>query len=147
MLDYYNIRHSGELHGIHEPKEPIVLPPLTGEIRQSRHDEKTLLSRLLEQLAAELGETVDNVTTVVNQTSSAVRQDETVVAQILRNTNEQMLEGSFPEIARNGFAAGYAAYANIITQLFDKPELLNLATMAVLENVRASVEATQASAR
>src|SRR5690625_5241742 len=118
----------------------------TVEVRVGRHDEKSLISELLVRLTDEIGESVENITAVVNHTSSSVAQDETVVAQLPRNTNEQMLEGSFPEIARNGFAAGYAAYANIITQIFDKPELLNLATMAVLESVRADVEARQKSA-
>lgn len=141
VLEHYGIRHAGELHGVHASEEDITMRNPTGEVRVGRHDEKTLLSELLVQLADEIGESVENITAVVNHTSSSVAQDETVVAQILRNTNEQMLEGSFPEAARHGFAAGYTAYANIITQLFEKPELLNLATMAVLENVRVGVEA------
>lgn len=141
VLVYGPFRHAGELHGVLAPEEDITMRNPTGEVRAGRHDKKTLLSELLAQLADKLGESVENVNTVVNQTSSSVAQDETVVAQILRNTNEQMLEGSFPEAARHGFAAGYTAYANIITQLFEKPELLNLATMAVLENVRVGVEA------
>lgn len=139
QLEYYRIHASGELHGISTPDETPKLRTVTGEARAGQHEEKTLLSQLLEQLSLQLGIEEDDTASLIQHVASPLLRDDNVRAQLERNTNEQMMAGDFPDKARGAFADSHARSSDAINKLFANDELRTLATHVLLETVRTAL--------
>lgn len=136
----FDIRYAGELHGIAEPEEARLLRAASGEARSGKHEEKTLLSQLLEQLSSQLEVPMESIEALGGHViTQPVLNNETVRAQLKRNTNQQMLDGDFETLAGQAIAASYAQSGEVVTKLFEDDALRAVATRYFLERMREGV--------
>lgn len=136
----YDIRYAGELHGIAEPDETPFLRAASGEVRAGKHEEKTLLSQLLEQLSSQLELPMESIEALSEHViTQPMLNNETVHAQLKRNTNQQMLDGDFETLAGQALAASYGQYEVVVTKLFGDDALRAVATRYLLERMREGV--------
>lgn len=136
QLEHFSIKQSGTLEGVSTPDETPQLRTATGEARSGKHDEKTLLSQLLEQLSQQLEIPEDEAATLIQHIAAPLSKDEVVRAQVQRNTPDQMMAGDFPDRTRTALAHSFSQFGTVLNTLFRNEELLSLATRAVLETVR-----------